>query len=386
MTRKGKGRRIISIVLAKYRNNVSLIFILYLLSVVGWLVPFASWSSSPSRSSSALRAMVPSASPADISGAIVFLAPQRHQGSLWATDRFCLLLRAVRSVDQHLNALFGPYPIFLLVARDNELDPLGKDAAYTSEDRSLLEKWAPRSKLIFVEIDMYSKEALEPNTTVDQITNWRAGNEGAIKGRDLGYQSMCRLWSGRLQRMPFLENFDYYLRMDDDSLLLADFEWDPFLRMKSEGLTYAYRRNAVDMWGIDELWKVARPYIDLQRENLPFAIRGDHDEEKEDDERYSYYGEQPYNNFHISDLSFWRSSQWTNMIEDMDDRHLFFKYRVGDANVHAMAIMMMEEKSFATWPETPYAHNSNDYHDGWGQRGWQDECDSAVGGRTQKGS
>lgn len=80
----------------------------------------------------------------------MFLAPQRNQGTFWATDRFCLLLRAIRSVDQHLNAHFGPYPIFLLVARDHQLDPLGKDAAYTARDKALLRKWAPNSELIFV--------------------------------------------------------------------------------------------------------------------------------------------------------------------------------------------------------------------------------------------
>lgn len=222
------------------------------------------------------------------------------------------------------------------------------------------------------EIDMYSRDALEPNTSVDQITNWRAGVDGGVKGRDLGYQSMCRLWSGRLQHMSFLDGFDYYLRMDDDSLFLSAFQWDPFVRMEAEGLTYAYRRTAYDSWGIDELWSVSRSHLDLERDSIPFALRDGADRS------YSYFGEQPYNNFHISDLKFWRSPQWTGMMRDMDDHHLFFKYRVGDANVHAISIMMMEESSVAMWPETPYAHNSNDYHNDWGQQSWQDECDAAI--------
>ena len=214
---------------------------------------------------------------------------------------------------------------------------------------------------------------MEPNTTGYQIVNWRAGNDGAVKGRDLGYQSMCRLWSGRLQQMSFLDGFDFYLRMDDDSLFLSDFQWDPFVRMKTEGLTYAYRRRAYDSWGIDELWKVSKSHLNLKRENLPFAIRtGD------GDDWYTYYGEQPYNNFHISNLKFWRSPRWNAMMKDMDDHHLFFKYRVGDANVHAISIMMMEDNGVAEWPETPYAHNSNDYFDGWGQQSWKDECDAAI--------
>ena len=219
---------------------------------------------------------------------------------------------------------------------------------------------------------MYSKDALEPNTTVDQIIRWQAGLDGGVKGTDLGYRSMCRLWSGRLQHMSFLNEFEYYLRMDDDSLFLSDFKWDPFRRMQTEGLTYAYRRVVSDSWGIDELWKVSRRHIDLERNNLPFAHR------RFDNESYSYKGEQPYNNFHISNLKFWKSRRWTNLMNEMDNHHLFFKYRVGDANVHAISIMMMEENAVGFWKKTPYAHNTNDYDDGWGQQRWQDECDAAI--------
>eukprot|EP00978_Attheya_sp_CCMP212_P038204 scaffold187082_cov28-Attheya_sp.AAC.2 len=75
--------------------------------------------------------------------AVVFLAPQRNKGTMWKIHRFCLLLRVVRSVDQHLNAKYGPYPIYILVAHDFELDPKHKDRAYSDTDRALIRKWAP---------------------------------------------------------------------------------------------------------------------------------------------------------------------------------------------------------------------------------------------------
>ena len=131
-------------------------------------------------------------------GAVVFLAPQRNEGSLWNIDRFCMLLRAVRSVDRYLNTKYGPYPIYILVAKDHELDPRHKDGIYKPNDRALIRSWAPHSKIHFVEIYLYSQEALEPGTTRDQIMNWRInGTDGAVTGRDLGYTSMSRLWSGR---------------------------------------------------------------------------------------------------------------------------------------------------------------------------------------------
>ena len=63
------------------------------------------------------------------------------------------------------------------------------------------------------------------------------------------------------------------------------------------------------------------------------------------------------------------------MMRDMDANHLFFKHRVGDANVHAMALMMIGDGKSEQWFEFPYAHNSNDMGNQWGTREWKAECD-----------
>jgi hypothetical protein len=306
-------------------------------------------------------------------GAIVFLAPQRNEGSIWGhgLDRFCMLLRAVRSVDQHLNAPFGPYPIFILVANDSELDPKHKDGVYSDVDQALIRQWAPHSTIQFVPIALYSGDALEPGTTREQILEWRTqGNDGAVAGRDLGYTSMCRLWSGRLQQMSFLDGYTYYLRMDDDSLFTEDLPFDPFCKMQTNGLTYAYRRDTLDHWGIDKLWQVTKPHLPgrgaaAQQETLPFL-----------DDSGGYSGRQPYNNFHVSRVDFWRSDAWQDLWREYNRHHLFFKYRVGDANVHAMAIMLMGKEERAVWPQLPYVHNSNDYGPAWGKEApaWGKEC------------
>jgi hypothetical protein len=430
-------------------------------------------------------------------GVIVLLAPPRNMGSLWNIDRFCLLLRAVRSLDQHLNTKFGPYPIVILVARDYSFHPNPtNDGPYTTQDRALLQQWAPHSTILFQEIDMYSgPEALgtmvlpvkddtippvnaatttttTTKTTVttprELIFQWRQGrghhnDDGSIPGRDIGYTSMCRLWSGRLQQMEFLQQYDYYMRMDDDSLLIHDLKMDPFLQMhyhhhhhhhhqeeRQPPLNYVYRRDAHDHWGIDELWRIAKPHVQkaaaaetatsssvnvLQDEyknkndasttitkestthrdhqfswaeaNLPFLsvvahpsshFEGDDevfimDKNPTDNDQIGplasvvsssseqnvqYLGHQPYNNFHISKVSFWKSPSWLALWDDLNDQQAFFKYRVGDANVHAMALMMMPRGTYQKWPDFPYVHNSNDMPHGWGKKAWNDECQAAY--------
>lgn len=303
--------------------------------------------------------------------------------SLWNVDRFCFLRRAVRSIDQHLNAHFGPYPILILVAQDHEHDPTHQDGPYTQEDRTLVEQWAPHSTIFWHEINMYTQDALEPGVSLEQILAWRRGQYGGQEGRPLGYQSMCRLWSGRLQNMEILDDFELYMRLDDDSLLISDLEFDPFEKVMEENLTYAYRRKAGDHWGIQELWRVAQPHV-LEEKFLAsnaatrqeFLV-GPLDDGEGTSGEFRYNGIQPYNNFHIARVDFWRSQRWKALMKDMDGDHLFFKNRVGDANVHAMALLLMGDQHIAEWGDFPYAHNSNDMGQDWGTKEWKAECDVA---------
>jgi hypothetical protein len=308
-------------------------------------------------------------------GTVIFLAPPRHAGSYWKIDRFCLFLRAVRSVDEHLNRQFGPYPIHILLAKDYELDPDGKDGPYTKEDRALIQRWAPHSTIIFVEIYMYSEDALEPDMTVQQAKTWKDAMPPPFH-HGVGYASMCRLWSGRLQQMEFLQqHYQYYMRMDDDSLMIRNAPYDPFVKMKNDNLVYVYRRDAFDTWGVKQLWKTVKPLVKVTS-HTPFAIHG-----KPVNGRYpnaEYNGYQPYNNFHVSAVSFWSSAPWRKVWNAMNRNHLFFRHRVGDANVHAVACMVMKPEQVTIWIEFPYRHNSNDMGDEWIQQGSKDECQAAY--------
>jgi hypothetical protein len=312
-------------------------------------------------------------------GTVILLAPQRNANSIWDIDRFCLLLRSVRSVDQHLNRRFGPYPIHIILAKDYALDPQGKDGAYTADDRALIRKWAPMSTIIFVEINMYSQDALEPNMTMEQAKEWK--NAMAFDfPHGIGYASMCRLWSGRLQQMDFLrqqQHYQYYMRMDDDSLLVEDVPFDPFVKMMEEKLLYAYRRDDFDEWGVSRLWQTTKSFINVT-DTTPFVNVSRGEWNNGVYSNIEYEGEQPYNNFHVTAVSFWTTPQWMTLWEIMNDDHLFFQHRVGDANVHAIACMLMKPEQRQVWGSFPYRHNSNDMEDNWPADEWTKECQAAY--------
>lgn len=290
-------------------------------------------------------------------GAVIVQAPPRNKGfpgytlGSWG-KRLCLFLHMIRSVDRHLNKALGTsYPIYVLVSSDPESDPMQDDAIYSKEDRDMIRSWAPHSNVFFVDIVMYTGEALSPGTNTEQISRWVNGKDGGIGGRSLGYRSMCRLWSGRLQMMPFLDNFEFYMRLDDDSFFTRDMDADPFHIAKHAGLDYLYIRKSDDAWGLQPLKKVATAHGTFKGNGLS-----------------------PYTNFHLARVSIFRSKKFQNFWADLEAQHIFFKSRVGDALLHnVMLELFISTNRIKTMPKMPYAHNSNDYT-GYPPKHWHREC------------
>jgi hypothetical protein len=306
-----------------------------------------------------------------IPGAILFLAPIRTMVS-FGMPRVCLLKHAIQSVDKHFNSIFGPYPIIVFIPSDpnNVHDGASdgaSDAPYTEADRVSIRSWAPHSNVTFVEIPMYSGNALPSGFNISQFYRWKAGLDGGVPGRPLGYRSMCRLWSGRLQQMSFMQSFQYYMRLDDDSLLTGPLPFDPFEMMKERHLQYAYHSSMADYWGIDKLWELASPFM------TPESLQN----MKEMDllpPHGKYTGRQPYNNFHVASVKMWLAPKWLCFRDVMDQHFGFMKYRFGDANVHAVAMgMLLNASEVAVWHDLPYGHNTNDIPD-YPPSIWTEEC------------
>ena len=73
-----------------------------------------------------------------------------------------------------------------------------------------------------------------------------------------------------------------------------------------------------------------------------------------------YDGAQPYNNFHISAVDAWREPKVRTLWARSIAATLFMKYRLGDANYHAIIVLLLGRNRTAVWPSTPLVHNTND--------------------------
>ncbi|KAI2494014.1 hypothetical protein MHU86_20500 [Fragilaria crotonensis] len=88
--------------------------------------------------------------------------------------------------------------------------------------------------------------------------------------------------------------FKYYLRLDDDSLFTDKLPFDPFQQMDKDGLLYAWRRDSYEEWGLAKLNELVKRHIRIDDDALFTSDR-------------EFWGSEPYNNFHVSRVSFWAS-------------------------------------------------------------------------------
>ncbi|VVB92993.1 Glycolipid 2-alpha-mannosyltransferase [uncultured archaeon] len=165
----------------------------------------------------------------------------------------------------------------------------------------------------------------------------------------MGYRHMCRFFSGIIFHHPALEDYDYYWRLDTDSFLLDNINYDVFQFMQERDLEYGYIDIFKDEPASKGLWDTTKKYIEdnnIKPEFLhKFTSNGVWDR--------SYY----YTNFEIAKLDFWRSDEFMNYFEYLDRSGGIYKYRWGDHVIHLLAIsIFVPENKVHRFSDIAYQH------------------------------
>lgn len=158
-----------------------------------------------------------------------------------------------------------------------------------------------------------------------------------------GYMMMCRFFSGEMQSMDILKDYDSYIRMDDDSFLIEPFINQEKFLSEANKCYYTYRtifydnvediNNPIGLYNFT--YNFCKSYkLDIdgllpKLKELGFLNNG------------KYTGLCPYNNFHFSKLDLWKNSiikNYTDRIKNMNGTLL---YNWMDANIHTMIIYIL---------------------------------------------
>ena len=158
-----------------------------------------------------------------------------------------------------------------------------------------------------------------------------------------GYMMMCRFFSGVMQSMDILKDYDSYIRMDDDSFLIEPIIDEERFLTKAKKYYYVYRTiffdNPEDMNAETGLFKFTYDFCKNYNlkidELMPILYNVGFLKDQ------NYTGLCPYNNFHYSKLNLWKNSIIKNYIERIINMNGTLLYNWMDANIHGMIIFVL---------------------------------------------
>ena len=152
-------------------------------------------------------------------------------------------------------------------------------------------------------------------------------NSSCLHG--LEYRHMCRFHANTVYTHPIFQDLEFAWRLDDDSLFLGpNIEYDVFQFMKDNELLYGYNIILRDSEPcVIGLWEAARHYMKRLKLDGQYLNRWS---------RYKMF----YNNFEISNVSIWQTTEYRGFMKYIDDLGGIYKYRWGDAPMKSLALAM----------------------------------------------
>ena len=180
--------------------------------------------------------------------------------------------------------------------------------------------------------------------------------------RNERYRSMCYFWMKHF--FKYTTNFDYVMRLDDDSIIEEPLLTDLFAAMVEKQHVYISNILHVDCgicnYGMKAMFekiipsaipnlndkmfvasKVPKNTDIMQKFKLLYKIN----EGKDLNENEDVVTEMPimyYNNFFVTDTRFWNRNDVKNIINQIDQHGGIFYYRYGDAPLQTIIVSLLE--------------------------------------------
>ena len=170
----------------------------------------------------------------------------------------------------------------------------------------------------------------------------------------MGYRHMCRFHSGGIYRDPRLQKYDYYWRLDSDSYIYSPIAYDPFERMETEGLEYAFMCDEDrEVPRVAEgLWEETEKFMSGHKIEMNPYLKGRLIDGKWD---YDLF----YTNFEIAKFSFFRSKDYMAYFDHLDKTGNIYYKRWGDAPIHWLGVrMLMDPTKVWAVRDITYHHNN----------------------------
>ena len=233
---------------------------------------------------------------------------------------------------------------------------------YTSEDESELRAFINQLQIasgIHWPLSLHATQLQLPSTIPSNspMLDASTGCLGSPVGNDwpISYRHMCRWQSMLVQHEDVLQDYEYYLRLDDDSELPESMPYDIFQYMHQHKVQYGYALVDYEHHTCaDGLQELLHDYI---AEHVPHGLA-----------EFEAWPSQAiaYNNFEVGSFAFWRSNVTQSMLQYVDDAQGIYRHRWGDAPIRtAVAIALLSGKNGAVhhFTDIAYRHGGLDSRD-----------------------
>ena len=191
----------------------------------------------------------------------------------------------------------------------------------------------------------------------------------------IDYRHMCRWQSMLVQYEGVLLEYDYYMRLDDDSEITDTIPYDIFQFMYYYDIQYSYALIDLEHPQCDiNLYEIAKQY---QQQYLLPSTAGQHKPIDTGLYHYNLYSYDPsishwpvhaiaYNNFEAGSFLFWRSIPVNNLLSYIDSAKGIYTHRWGDAPIRTIvATLLLNDDQIHQFIDIPYQHknaSTRQYH------------------------
>ncbi|CCE79191.1 Piso0_001239 [Millerozyma farinosa CBS 7064] len=187
------------------------------------------------------------------------------------------------------------------------------------------------------------------------------------------YHNMCRFYSGTFYKLPELQKFKYYWRIEPDVDFYTDINYDVFKYMRQTKKKYGFTVNLYDIAEtVPSLWPETLKFLNMG-DNYKYVnpngafqwLLDDLQNPNKNAEAGGYSCCHFWSNFEIGDLDFFRGEAYDAWFNYLDSTGNFYYERWGDAPVHSVGLALFADKNDIHWfrdigyVHTPYMNCPN---------------------------
>lgn len=268
--------------------------------------------------------------------------------SLLRNEDLYSILPTIRKIEDRFNKNYNYSYVFF---NDQPFDKVFK--------KKIINIINPNSEVHFIQLpkEMWSYPDF---IDLDEAAKTRVAMKDIIYGDSESYRHMCRFNSKWFYQHPIMDQFDYYWRIEPDTGIFCDMDYDVFEYMNSNKMVYGfsislheYESTIPNLWPATKNFIQQRPHF-LNNDNLIKFIS--------DNDGDLYNQCHFWSNFEIVNLNFYRSLQYQLYVEYLDKTGIFFYERAGDAPIHSIAAALFLPQSSVKFFDTiayhhpPYTH------------------------------